>query len=49
MSYQKVECDMPGCSFVKEGPTALMLGKKHAKDHGHRVFWRQEHTGMFEP
>lgn len=45
--YQRVECDEPGCSWENEGPTALMLGKKHATAHGHDVFWLQETTGWF--
>lgn len=46
-SYQKIECN--DCSFEKTGQTALMLGKKHSNDHGHTVFWVQEHTGLFRP
>jgi hypothetical protein len=46
-SYQRVECNE--CRFNHESQTALMLGKKHANDTGHTVFWLQEHTGTFTP
>lgn len=44
--YQHVECF--DCGFENIGPTAMMLGKKHAKDHGHTVHWTQQHTGFWE-
>lgn len=45
--YQRAEC--MDCGEVWETPTpALMVGKKHAKDHGHLVFWDQETGGQWD-
>lgn len=43
--YQRANCEE--CPESWEGPTALMNGKRHHNQTGHRVFWLQETSGYW--